>query len=133
MAVKDFLLPDLGEGLTESELIEWHVAVGDTVTLNQPLAEVETAKAIVSLPSPFAGVIAKLYAEPGTTVAVGSPIVAFDLGGDAPEAAPRSTPPDAEAMPDPTTSTAPERTSVLVGYGPAVETGARAKRKPRKV
>ena len=47
MAVKDFLLPDLGEGLTESELVEWHVAVGDTVTLNQPLAEVETAKAIV--------------------------------------------------------------------------------------
>ena len=53
------------------------------MTLNQPLAEVETAKAIVSLPSPFAGIIAKLYAEPGTTVAVGSPIVAFDLGGDA--------------------------------------------------
>jgi len=131
MAVKDFLLPDLGEGLTESELLEWHVAVGDTVTLNQPLAEVETAKAIVSLPSPFAGIIAKLYAEPGTTVAVGSPIVGFDLGGDAPA---DPTPPDAEVLVEATTkASAPERTSVLVGYGPAVETGARAKRKPRKV
>ena len=145
MTVKDFLLPDLGEGLTESELIEWHVAVGDTVTLNQPLAEVETAKAIVSLPSPFAGIIAKLYAEPGTTVAVGSPIVAFDLGG---EAAAVPTPFGSEvvevdaaanasaasgAEPSGAKASAPERTSVLVGYGPAVETGARAKRKPRKV
>ena len=139
MTVKDFLLPDLGEGLTESELIEWHVAVGDSVTLNQPLAEVETAKAIVSLPSPFAGVIAKLYAEPGTTVAVGSPIVAFDLGGDdapVPEAL-EGAGPAAELASSASASagsksSAPERTSVLVGYGPAVETGARAKRKPRK-
>ena len=129
MTVKDFLLPDLGEGLTESELIEWHVAVGDSVTLNQPLAEVETAKAIVSLPSPFAGVIAKLYAEPGTTVAVGSPIVAFDLGGDV-----DPTPPDTDVVEQDAAAQAPkgERTSVLVGYGPAVETGARAKRRPRK-
>ncbi len=109
--MKDFLLPDLGEGLTESELLEWHVAVGDTVTLNQTLAEVETAKAIVQLPSPFAGTIAKLYAEPGTTVAVGAPIVGFET--------------DEAASP-------PARTPVLVGYGPAADTGTKPKRAPRK-
>ncbi|MDQ1528949.1 MAG: hypothetical protein QOH77_739, partial [Actinomycetota bacterium] len=52
---RDFAMPDLGEGLTESELVAWHVAVGELVALNQPIAEVETAKAIVQLPSPFAG------------------------------------------------------------------------------
>lgn len=112
--MRDFALPDLGEGLTESELVEWHVAVGDTVTLNQPIAEVETAKAVVQLPSPFAGVIAKLYVEPGSTVTVGTPIVAIEVTEDAQAAA-------------------PERNAVLVGYGPAVETGARPKRKPRNV
>jgi len=114
--IRDFALPDLGEGLTESELVAWHVAVGDTVTLNQPLAEVETAKAIVQLPSPFAGVIAKLHAQPGQTVAVGAPIVSFDLAGVAVEKV------DAPAE---------TRTAILVGYGPAVETGARPTRKPR--
>jgi pyruvate dehydrogenase E2 component (dihydrolipoamide acetyltransferase) len=112
--VKDFMLPDLGEGLTESELLEWHVAVGDTVALNQTLAEVETAKAIVQLPSPFAGRIAKLYAEPGTTVAVGAPIVGFEAEGGG-EAAPA----------------APARTPVLVGYGVEAESGDRPKRASR--
>ncbi|HEY9499563.1 MAG TPA: biotin/lipoyl-containing protein, partial [Terrimesophilobacter sp.] len=111
MALKDFALPDLGEGLTESELVSWHVAVGDTVELNQPLAEVETAKALVELPSPFAGVIRRLYAEPGTTVLVGAPIVAFELEGAEGDAADAS--PDAAAK--------PEREPVLVGYGPPVE------------
>lgn len=121
--IRDFALPDLGEGLTESELVAWHVAVGDTVTLNQPLAEVETAKAIVQLPSPFAGVIAKLYAEPGQTVAVGAPIVSFDLAGAGVEA----------GGPIETDAPAETRTAILVGYGPAVETGARPKRKPRSL
>jgi 2-oxoisovalerate dehydrogenase E2 component (dihydrolipoyl transacylase) len=121
--MKDFLLPDLGEGLTESEIVEWHVAVGDTVALNQPLAEVETAKAIVSLPSPFAGVVAKLYAEPGATVTVGTPIVGFEV--DAAVLA------EAQATVEPAPASLPERNAVLVGYGPAVETGARPKRKPR--
>ncbi len=120
--IKDFALPDLGEGLTESEIVQWHVAVGDPVTLNQPLAEVETAKAIVQLPSPFAGVIAKLYAEPGATVTVGSPIVAFELEGVASAAGSQS--PNVEGTP-------PERNTVLVGYGPAVETGDKPKRKAR--
>jgi pyruvate dehydrogenase E2 component (dihydrolipoamide acetyltransferase) len=128
MALKDFALPDLGEGLTESELVSWHVAVGDTVELNQPLAEVETAKALVELPSPFAGVIRRLYAEPGTTVLVGAPIVAFELEGaegDATDAAP-----DAADAADAATTT--EREPVLVGYGPPVEGGTRPARRARK-
>ena len=107
----DFSMPDLGEGLTESELVAWHVAVGELVELNQPIAEVETAKAIVQLPSPFAGTISKLYVEAGTTVTVGSRIVAFDLTDEA----------DAPV----------ERNSVLVGYGPTVENDNRPRRKAR--
>lgn len=107
----DFAMPDLGEGLTESELVAWHVTVGELVELNQPIAEVETAKAIVQLPSPFAGTISQLYVEPGTIVAVGSRLVAFDLADEA----------DAPV----------ERNSVLVGYGPTIETGTRPKRKAR--
>jgi 2-oxoisovalerate dehydrogenase E2 component (dihydrolipoyl transacylase) len=107
----DFAMPDLGEGLTESELVAWHVTVGELVELNQPIAEVETAKAIVQLPSPFAGTISQLYVEPGTTVAVGARLVAFDLTDEA----------DAPV----------ERNSVLVGYGPTVETGNKPKRKAR--
>lgn len=89
--IKEFRLPDLGEGLTESEILSWKVAVGDTVTLNQVIAEVETAKAVVELPSPFAGVVAELHEQPGTVVEVGKPIVSFEvddagssLGGGAP-------------------------------------------------
>ncbi len=94
--VLEFRLPDLGEGLTDAEIVAWHVAVGDTVELNQTIAEVETAKAVVELPSPFSGIVTELLAEPGETVPVGRPIikVASDL------------PP---ARPEP----------VLVGYGPA--------------
>ncbi len=122
--IKDFALPDLGEGLTESEIVQWHVAVGDRVTLNQPLAEVETAKAIVQLPSPFAGVIAALYVEPGTTVTVGTRIVGIETEIDA----------VVNAVVDaPASAPAPERNAVLVGYGPAVETGSRPQRKARKV
>lgn len=77
-----FKLPDLGEGLTESEIVSWQVAVGDHVELNQTLAEVETAKATVDLPSPFAGIVTKLHAEPGTTVDVGAPIIEFQLEGE---------------------------------------------------
>ncbi|WP_369746351.1 dihydrolipoamide acetyltransferase family protein [Paenarthrobacter sp. AMU7] len=91
--IKEFRLPDLGEGLTESEILSWKVAVGDTVTLNQVIAEVETAKAVVELPSPFAGVVAELHEQPGTVVEVGKPIVSFEVddagsstGGGAPAA-----------------------------------------------
>lgn len=111
--VKDFSLPDLGEGLTESEIVSWRVNVGDTVELNQVIAEVETAKALVELPSPFAGIISKLYVEPGSTVPVGAPILAFEVDEPGPE-------PEATG-----------RTPVLVGYGPKIESGERPKRKVR--
>ncbi|MBT2587462.1 dihydrolipoamide acetyltransferase family protein [Arthrobacter sp. ISL-95] len=95
--IKEFRLPDLGEGLTESEILSWKVAVGDTVTLNQVIAEVETAKAVVELPSPFAGVVAELHEQPGTVVEVGKPIVSFEVddagssnGAGAPDGGSRS-------------------------------------------
>ena len=87
MATRQFKLPDVGEGLTEGEILQWLVAVGDTVAVNQPLCEVETAKAAVELPSPYAGTVVELLHEPGTTVDVGSPIITIDIGGDAPAAA----------------------------------------------
>jgi 2-oxoisovalerate dehydrogenase E2 component (dihydrolipoyl transacylase) len=111
--VRRFLLPDLGEGLTEAEMVAWHVAAGDTVTLNQVVAEVETEKAVVELPSPFAGTVVELLAQPGDTVAVGAPLVAVDTGGDTAE--------EGEAE--------PEKVSVLVGYGPSGATPSRRRRR----
>jgi 2-oxoisovalerate dehydrogenase E2 component (dihydrolipoyl transacylase) len=73
--VPDFLLPDLGEGLDEAEIIDWRVKVGDHVTVDQVIAEVETAKAAVEVPVPYAGVVAKLHASPGATVGVGQPLI----------------------------------------------------------
>ncbi|MGN6128311.1 MAG: biotin/lipoyl-containing protein, partial [Humibacter sp.] len=67
MSVKEFALPDLGEGLTESEIVAWKVDVGDRVELNQIIAEVETAKALVEVPSPFEGTVRELHAETGET------------------------------------------------------------------
>jgi len=76
--LRDFALPDLGEGLTEGEILQWMVKAGDTVTLNQPIVEVETAKAAVEVPSPFAGVVTAIHHEAGTTVDVGAVIISFD-------------------------------------------------------
>ncbi len=82
MAERVFTLPDLGEGLEEGEIVSWLVAEGEEVELNQPLVEVETAKATVEIPSPFAGLIEKLHAAAGDAVAVGAPLVTFHvLGG----------------------------------------------------
>src|SRR5690348_5478577 len=73
-----FLLPDLGEGLTEAEIVTWHVQTGDTVTVDQPIVEVETAKAVVEVPVPFAGRVTALHGEPGDVVAVGEPLLTVD-------------------------------------------------------
>ncbi len=78
--LREFKLPDLGEGLTESEIVTWRVAAGDRVELNQIIADVETAKAVVELPSPVEGVVQALHAEPGETIDVGALIVTFDVG-----------------------------------------------------
>jgi 2-oxoisovalerate dehydrogenase E2 component (dihydrolipoyl transacylase) len=77
--IKDFLLPDLGEGLEEGEIVEWHVAVGDVVELNQPVADIETAKAVVAVPCPFAGRVVERNGEVGDTLEVGSVLVRIDL------------------------------------------------------
>ena len=73
-----FLLPDLGEGLTEAEIVTWHVQTGDTVTVDQPIVEVETAKAVVEVPVPFAGRVTALHGQPGDLVAVGEPLLTVD-------------------------------------------------------
>jgi 2-oxoisovalerate dehydrogenase E2 component (dihydrolipoyl transacylase) len=73
-----FLLPDLGEGLTEAEIVTWHVQTGDTVAVDQPIVEVETAKAMVEVPVPFAGRVTALHGQPGDVVAVGEPLLTVD-------------------------------------------------------
>ena len=103
--LRQFKLPDVGEGLTEGEILQWLVSVGDTVTVNQPLCEVETAKAAVELPSPYAGTVTELLFEAGTTVDVGAPIITIDTGGEAsapapaPAAAPEPAAPGGDAEP----------------------------------
>ncbi len=79
-ASRTFRLPDLGEGLTEAEIISWRVSVGDTVTVDQIVVEVETAKAVVEVPCPFAGRVAQLHAEPGQLLPVGEPLLTIDAG-----------------------------------------------------
>ncbi|MGW4356042.1 biotin/lipoyl-containing protein, partial [Nocardia sp. NPDC004582] len=79
----EFRLPDLGEGLADAELVSWSVAVGDTVALNQVIAEVETAKAQVALPSPYAGTVVELLARPGDTVPVGAPLIRIGVAARA--------------------------------------------------
>jgi 2-oxoisovalerate dehydrogenase E2 component (dihydrolipoyl transacylase) len=125
--IKEFRLPDLGEGLTESEILSWKVGVGDTVSLNQVIAEVETAKAVVELPSPFAGVIKELHEQPGTVVEVGKPIVSFEVADDAGQAPAAGTGEAASGA----ASGAPKREPNLVGYGAVVESTSRPARRPR--
>ncbi|MER6211588.1 MULTISPECIES: dihydrolipoamide acetyltransferase family protein [unclassified Streptomyces] len=125
-SVREFKMPDVGEGLTEAEILKWYVQPGDTVTDGQVVCEVETAKAAVELPIPYDGVVRELRFPEGTTVDVGTSIIAVDVSGGA---APAETP--AEAAPEaPAAEEKPAaRTPVLVGYG--VSTSA-TKRRPRK-
>ncbi len=141
---QQFRLPDAGEGLTEAEIAAWHVAVGDTVEINQTIVEIETAKSLVDLPSPYAGVVTQLLVEEGATVEVGTPIIVIDTDPDgpadagAPDASGASgasgTAADAESPADAgTTGTAAdepagERQAVLVGYGTSVAPTARRAR-----
>lgn len=144
MTERVFSLPDLGEGLEEAEISAWLVAEGDEVELNQPLVEVETAKAVVEIPSPFAGVVVRIHAAAGATVGVGTPLVTVEVAGEevagvtgeapTPPARPRLTPsaPDLAGLPRPASSSAAASTpavralarslgvelSSLVGTGP---------------
>ncbi|MEU8531812.1 dihydrolipoamide acetyltransferase family protein [Streptomyces parvulus] len=126
-SVREFKMPDVGEGLTEAEILKWYVQPGDTVTDGQVVCEVETAKAAVELPIPYDGVVRELHFPEGSTVDVGTSIIAVAVGGAAAEA------PAQEAAPAPAEAEEkkPEgRQPVLVGYG--VSTSA-TRRRPRKV
>jgi 2-oxoisovalerate dehydrogenase E2 component (dihydrolipoyl transacylase) len=151
--LKEFKLPDVGEGLTEADIVAWHVKPGDQIEDGQIIVEIETAKAVVELPSPWDGTVARLLAEEGQTVDVGTPIVAVEVAGGpavpaATDSAERSlvpaaetgTAPPAAAAPAesaaPTASAAaagpespPERQAVLVGYGVKASATTRRARK----
>lgn len=141
MSIQEFRLPDLGEGLTEGEILQWLVAVGDEVKLNQPIVEVETAKAAVEVPSPYAGTVTALLHEAGETVDVGMPIIRIDTGAGVGQDEPgrddvadalvptaiAENPPGAPAA---IGSPEPPQTSVLVGYGPRHGAAVRRPRRP---
>src|ERR1017187_10125783 len=131
-----FLLPDVGEGLVEAEIVEWKVKVGDAVTLNQPLVDIETAKATVELPSPYAGTIVTLHGNPGDVIEVHQPLITFEVGGDAsgqPKAKTTTKPAAAATIDEPQAEVVSDegRQAVLVSYGVANEEGV-ATRKHRR-
>jgi 2-oxoisovalerate dehydrogenase E2 component (dihydrolipoyl transacylase) len=132
--IKDFKLPDLGEGLEEGEIVEWLVAVGDTIELNQEVASIETAKAVVEVPSPYAGRVVELLGEPGDTMEVGKPFVRIDIdvaggavagGGEPAESAAPPAEPEQQTLEEAEAPAAPPSTGLdadsepqpLVGYG----------------
>jgi len=125
--LRQFRLPDVGEGLTEADIVKWHVKPGDRVTVNQIIVEIETAKAVVELPSPFEGVVAELLVAEGTTADVGTPIISVDVR---PESGPAAAGPPAEGAVEPgihgSLTPKAERQAVLVGYG--VKLGATTRR-----
>jgi len=138
----DFLLPDLGEGLAEAEIISWHVQVGDHVDVDQAVVEVETAKAAVEVPVPYAGAVARIHADPGAVVAVGQPLITISTDEistgeiSTGEAATGFREPGAvTAEPGPAAATAGEASgNVLIGYGtsaarPARRPGQRSSRR----
>ncbi|GII96230.1 dihydrolipoamide acetyltransferase family protein [Sinosporangium siamense] len=133
---REFKLPDVGEGLTEAEIVRWHVKVGDTVKINQTIVEIETAKAVVELPSPFEGVVAELMGEEGRTMDVGVPIIAVDTDEPGePALSAGGTAEAGQALAEDMVPSIPEppaeekRTPVLVGYGVMPSS---SKRRPRK-
>ncbi|MFG2573486.1 dihydrolipoamide acetyltransferase family protein [Streptomyces sp. NPDC048481] len=153
-SVREFKMPDVGEGLTEAEILKWYVQPGDTVTDGQVVCEVETAKAAVELPIPYDGVVRSLHFPEGTTVDVGTSIIAVDVSGgataapvaevpaqaaqtpaaqapaaQAPAAPEEARPAAGTAQSAPAKSAGSGRQPVLVGYGVAVSS---TKRRPRK-
>jgi 2-oxoisovalerate dehydrogenase E2 component (dihydrolipoyl transacylase) len=145
---REFRLPDVGEGLTEADIVSWRVKPGDSVQINQIIVDIETAKAVVELPSPFEGVVASLLVAEGETVDVGTPIIAVDVAGAAGAAAPAVDPAAIAAegprpaaddlvppLPPPSADqpaaapAAEERQAVLVGYGVRASSTTRRARK----
>jgi len=140
MAQSEFPLPDVGEGLTEAEIVAWKVKPGDTVTVNQVLVEIETAKSLVELPSPFAGTVTELLAAEGDTVEVGSPIIRVDSAGGALELQAPGSGDTVGEVADTAASIAPAEGpadgaaeasgAVLVGYGSKGGHAATRRRRP---
>ncbi|GHH10848.1 dihydrolipoamide acetyltransferase family protein [Streptomyces rubradiris] len=130
-SVREFKMPDVGEGLTEAEILKWYVQPGDTVTDGQVVCEVETAKAAVELPIPYDGVVRELRFPEGTTVDVGTAIITVAVGGGAAPEAPEAPAeqPRAESAPAAEEPKPEGRQPVLVGYGVATTS---TKRRPRK-
>ncbi|MFE7214315.1 dihydrolipoamide acetyltransferase family protein [Streptomyces sp. NPDC001698] len=131
-SVREFKMPDVGEGLTEAEILKWYVQPGDTVTDGQVVCEVETAKAAVELPIPYDGVVRELHFAEGTTVDVGTSIIAVQVAGAAPAEVPAQAAPVAEPKTEPNTDGEEKpqgRQPVLVGYGVSASS---TKRRPRK-
>ncbi|MFI6425319.1 dihydrolipoamide acetyltransferase family protein [Promicromonospora sp. NPDC050880] len=123
-----FLLPDLGEGLTEASVVQWLVAEGDDVAVDQPVAEVETAKSVVEVPSPYAGRVGRLYAAEGETVDVGRPLITIVAGGGSGARAGAVGEREGEAYRE------EERAgsgNVLIGYGTSAPAGPGRRRRPR--
>jgi pyruvate dehydrogenase E2 component (dihydrolipoamide acetyltransferase) len=157
--LKEFKLPDVGEGLTEADIVTWHVQPGDRVEVNQIIVEIETAKAVVELPSPWDGTVTRLLAEEGQTVDVGVPIITVDVAsspafserspvpapatGSAPAAGETADPTDQrpadqaqpeqaqpeQAQPEQAQPDKPQRQAVLVGYGVKASSTTRRARK----
>lgn len=138
MSESQFLLPDVGEGLTEAEIVSWKVAPGEQVAVNQVIVEIETAKSLVELPSPFEGTVGELLVTEGQTVEVGTPIFTVTAGGQAAPAAdaapgsqPEPTPADeiaADAASTVSHEEEPKAGAVLVGYGSAGHGSSRRRR-----
>ncbi|MDT0120813.1 dihydrolipoamide acetyltransferase family protein [Kocuria sp. PD6] len=156
MSINVFNLPDLGEGLTEADILRWLVAEGDTVTMDQPIVEVETAKSAVEVPTPFEGVVHTLHGAEGDTLLVGQPLISVSDGIEAPESAAGSgsddapepthgagyreeelagTRPSAELSVDEADPTAGEDEessgNVLIGYGTSAASSSRRRRRKR--
>ena len=141
--LKEFRLPDVGEGLTEADIVAWHVKPGDQVEVNQIIVEIETAKAVVELPSPWDGTVARLLVEEGQTVDVGTPIIAVEVSGlgagpavaektDSAERSVVPAPATASQSPGEASQVEPDqdgRQSVLVGYGVKSSSTTRRARK----
>src|SRR5579883_504996 len=140
--LREFLVPDLGEGLADVTVVEWLVSVGEAVALNQPLCVVETAKATVEIPSPWSGAVVELGGSPGDTLEVGAVLARIDVEpapgtssptppGTSPAPAPPPTRPGTPAAPGTSSPTPPGTRATLVGYGPDPSLGPRRQRRRR--
>lgn len=113
--VLEFRLPDLGEGLTEAEIVRWLVEVGDVVAVDQPVVEVETAKAMVDVPCPYAGVVTARFGEEGSELPVGSPLITVAVGAATPDG---STAAPDDGSPEASGGSAGARETYLSGTAP---------------